>query len=207
MLTYVCDWKVLNCNFLFSWSQGKSTYKFIEYFRREEVDVVRKFNCSVKKFLEGKLAIDRSIGADWQRGHSFLCQKHVGHQKGHQQQTCSSLQHSEMGSHWLAGVFGSSSQSQMLGDFGCAVTWLRVPPVLAAEQQWRTDTLWFHNSFILPPLCHPDVMAEFEETRCSLLLHCAVVNSVFWSLLLHVWIYNRAINRRKIKSNFFTVKI
>lgn len=77
--------KVLNWIFYFlTLRKRQSTYKFIEYFWREEVDVVWKFNCSIKKFFKGNLAIGRSIGADWQGRHSFFCQEHVGHQKDNQ---------------------------------------------------------------------------------------------------------------------------
>lgn len=118
----------------------ESTYKFIEYFWREVVYVVWKFNCPIKKFPKGNLAVDWSNGADWQGGHSFLGQKCVGHQKNRQKQTCSGLKQTKIGTYWHKHAFGNSCQRQMIrmqGCWLCSATWLRVPDVLTLENKQK----------------------------------------------------------------------
>lgn len=151
---YVCAQQILNWILhVLTLRKIESTYKFIEHFWREEVYVVRKFNCPIKKLPKGNLAVGRSTGADWQGGHSFLGQKHVGHQKNRQQQTCSGLEQTKMGTYWRKQAFGNSCQRQMISMQGCwlcSATWLRVSDVLTLENKQKMKALSLDYSFYPP---------------------------------------------------------
>lgn len=57
--------------FLLGRSHDCGTYKFIEHFGGEVMDVVRQDDCAVKQVSQGHLAVGSPAGTDGQGGHAL----------------------------------------------------------------------------------------------------------------------------------------
>lgn len=62
-----------------------STYKFVEHFRGEVMDVVGQDDCAVKQVSKGHLAVDSPAGTDGKGGHT-LAQEQIWHQQQQEQE-------------------------------------------------------------------------------------------------------------------------
>ena len=61
----------LTQRFLLEISKKYSTYKFVEHFRGEVMDVVGHHDCPVKQVSKGHLAVARPIGTDGGGDHTL----------------------------------------------------------------------------------------------------------------------------------------